>query len=307
MNSQDSISRRSFLIKSTQAASAVLASTALASCSSQHEAECSEPGAGIKFGFTTYTWGKPWDIPTIIANSTKAKAMGVEMRTSQKYAHGVELTINAQQRKEVKKQFKDSPITLVGLATSERYDSPDPAKLKQAIENTKGYLQLCHDVGGTGIRVFPNDFHKEVPREKTIAQIAKAMNELGPVAGQLGQQIRLENHGSAGEMVNLKLMMDQITDPNVRLKLNCDKRDMAGKGLEHNFNLIKDKLGNTIHAHDFKDKGFDYQLQMNLLVKANYKGWILIENSSKVDDRIQALIEQREIFEQMLANAKKKA
>ena len=307
MDLRNDISRRRFLVGTAQVTSGLFLSTGFASCAGSKKSKCSEPGAQIKFGFTTYTWGKPWDIPTIIANSTTAKAMGVELRTSQKYAHGVELTIGAQQRKEVNKQFKDSPITLVGLATSERYDSPDPATLKQAIENTKGYLQLCHDIGGTGIRVFPNDFHKDVPREKTLAQIAKAMNELGPVAGDLGQQIRLENHGSAGEMVNLKIIIDQVTDPNVRLKLNCDKRDMAGKGLEHNFGLIKDKLGNTIHAHDFKDKGFDYQQQMNLLVKANYNGWILIENSSKVDDRVQALIEQREIFEQMLANAKKQA
>ncbi len=306
MNSKSTLSRRLFLIKGGLAAGLAVSADALADCG---KVDCphAKKGPDIRFGFTTYTWGKPWDIPTIIANCVKAKALGVELRTSQKYAHGVELTIDARQRRDVKKRFEDSPVTLVGLATSERYDSPDPAKLKEAIENTKGYLQLCCDVGGTGIRVFPNDFHKDEPREKTIARIAKALNTLGPVAKQLNQQIRLENHGSAGEMVSLKSIMDQVTHPNVRLKLNCDKRDMAGKGLEHNFNLIKDKLGHTIHAHDFKGTNFGYQQLMNLLVKNNYKGWILIENSSKVEDRVAALIEQREIFEKMLANALKQA
>lgn len=300
MNHNKNISRRSFLTNTTIATSLFLTGHSLANCGDEN---CKSAKPHINFGFTTYTWGKPWDIPTIIANCKKAKALGVELRTSQKYAHGVELTLNKKQRKEVKKQFKNSPVTLVGLATSERYDSPDTEKLKKAIENTKAYLKLSHDIGATGIRVFPNDFHKDVPHEKTIAQIAKALNTLGPIAGGFGQQIRLENHGSAGEMVNLKKIMDQVTDPNVRLKLNCDKRDMAGKGLENNFNLIKDKLGNTVHAHDFKDKNFDYQQQMNLLVKAKFKGWVLIENSSKVPDRVQALIEQREIFEKMLKNA----
>lgn len=302
MNYRKHISRRSFLTNTTIATGLFLSGDILADCGGEN-CKSTHNKADIRFGFTTYTWGKPWDIPTIIANCIKAKALGVELRTSQKYAHGVELTIDKHQRKEVKKQFRNSPVTVVGLATSERYDSPDAEKLKQAIENTKAYLELSHDIGATGIRVFPNDFHKDVPREKTIAQIAKAMNTLGPIAGDLGQQIRLENHGSAGEMVNLKLIMDQVTDPNVRLKLNCDKRDMTGKGLEYNFNLIKDKLGNTVHAHDFKDNKFDYQQQMNLLAKANFKGWVLIENSSKVPDRVQALIEQREIFEEMLKNA----
>ena len=306
MNSRSTLSRRRFLIKGGLVAGLAVSADGLANCG---KVDCphAKKGPDIRFGFTTYTLGKPWDIPTLIANCIRAKALGVELRTSQKYAHGVELTLTAGQRRDVKKRFKDSPITLVGLATSERFDSPDPVKLKKAIENTKGYLQLSRDVGGTGIRVFPNAFHKDVPHDKTLTQIAKAMNELGPAAKRLNQQIRLENHGSAGEMVNLKIIMDQVTHPNVRLKLNCDKRDMAGKGLEHNFNLIKDKLGHTIHAHDFKGTGFDYQQQMNLLVKNSYKGWILIENSSKVEDRVAALIEQREIFEKMLANALKKA
>jgi sugar phosphate isomerase/epimerase len=301
-------SRRQFLVRTTEALSAVAVTGSLA-CAAQPKkaASAKSKGSDIRFGFTTYTWGKPWDIPTIIANCTKAKALGVELRTSQNYAHGMELTTDAQRRKEVKKLFGDSAVTLVGLATSERFDSPDAAKLKQAIENAKAYLKLSHDIGGTGIRVFPNDFHKEESKEKTIARIAAAMNELGPVAGGLGQQIRLENHGSAGEMVNLKLIMDQVTDPNVRVKLNCDKRDMAGDGLAHNFGLLADKLGGTIHAHDFKGTDFDYQLQMNLLVKAKYRGWMLIENSSNVDDKVAALIEQREVFEKMLANAIRQA
>jgi len=41
-------------------------------------------------------------------------------------------------------------------------------------------------------------------------------------------------------------------------------------------------------------------LMMDLLVKMDWAGWILLENSSSVPDRVAALIEQRLIFEQML-------
>jgi len=305
MNSANRLSRRRFLVRSGAAATLGLCADALADCG---RVDCphSKKGPDIRFGFTTYTWGKPWDIPTIIANCTKAGAFGVELRTSQNYAHGVELTLTARQRREVKKRFEDSPVTLVGLATSERFDSPDPAKLNRAIENARAYLKLSHDVGATGIRVFPNDFHKDEPHEKTIARIAEALNTLGPAAEELNQQIRLENHGSAGEMVNLKRIMDRVSHPSIRIKLNCDKRDMAGRGLEYNFNLVKDKLGHTIHAHDFRDTQFGYQQLMNLLVKNNYRGWMLIENSSRVEDRLAALIGQRTIFETMLRKAMKK-
>jgi len=85
--------------------------------------------------------------------------------------------------------------------------------------------------------------------------------------------------------------------------VNCDSRDAKGEGFEYNFNLVKDLLGYTIHAHDFKDEVYPYQQMMDLLVKNKWSGWILIENSDKVPDRVAALIEQREIFEGILAQS----
>ena len=67
----------------------------------------------IKLGLCTYQWGRNWDLPTIIANCEKAKVLGVELRTEHK--HRVEPSLGPQHRKEVKKRFADSPVTLVGL------------------------------------------------------------------------------------------------------------------------------------------------------------------------------------------------
>jgi hypothetical protein len=256
-----------------------------------------------RFGFTTYQWGYDWDIPTLIANCSQAKVWGVELRTSQKYAHGVELEIGNEKRREVKKRFEDSPIKLVGIACGERFDSLDSAAVKTAVENSKQFLKLSHDVGSTGLRVFPNDFHPEVPREKTIEQIAKALREIGSFAADYGQQVRLESHGGAGDLVTIRAIMDQVGHPAVRVKLNSDARDKEGKGFEANFHLVKDLLGDTLHLHELTDAEFPYSLQMSLLVKNGWTGWQLLEASAKVPDRLQALKEQREIWDKMLAQA----
>jgi len=97
--------------------------------------------------------------------------------------------------------------------------------------------------------------------------------------------------------------MDQVTQPLVRVKLNSDVRDTRGQGFEHNFNLVKDRLGHTLHLHDLQDEKFPFQLQTNLLVKMNWDGWAMLETSTKVSDRIAALVEQREIFDAMVAKA----
>ena len=294
------ISRRDMLSQGVRTTAGVFATAALTSCSSLRRARTGRSASQVRFGLTTYQWGKDWDLPKLIENCRKAGVFGTELRTSQSYAHGVELDIGAKQRQDVKKSFRDSPVTLVGIATSECFDSPDAEELKTAIENTKGYIRLSHDTGGSGVRVFPNSFQKDVPREKTIEQIGKSLNTVGAFAAGYGQQVRLEAHGSAGELPTIKAIMDRVTEPSVRVKLNCDKRDNEGEGFEHNFNLVKDRLGSTIHGHDFKDPEYPYQLMMDSLVKMGWGGWILLENSRSVPDRVAALIEQRGIFDQML-------
>jgi hypothetical protein len=297
------LSRRDFLGHSLYIATGAATATVLTSCDSLKIIKTKKHAAQTRFGFTTYQWGKDWDVPTLIENCSKAEVFGVELRTSQSYAHGIELELNAQQRLGVKKRFEDSPICLVGLASSERYDSPEQAKLKGAIENTKAFVKLSRDVGSSGVRVFPNSFHDGVPREKTIEQIANALNIVGEFAADYGQQIRLEAHGGAGELPTIRAIMDQVDQPSVRVKLNSDIRDTREGDFEARFNLVKDLLGDTLHLHNLKDTEFPYQLQMDLLVKMGWSGWQLLEVSDKVQDRVQALIEQRQIWDRMLANS----
>src|SRR5687768_8009965 len=107
--------------------------------------------SSMKPGLVTYLWGKDWDVPTIIANCEKSKLLGVELRTEHK--HGVEPTLNAAQRKEVKKRFQDSSVEFIGYGSNVEFDSPDAAILKQNMDLAKELVKLSHDVGGTGVKV----------------------------------------------------------------------------------------------------------------------------------------------------------
>jgi sugar phosphate isomerase/epimerase len=259
--------------------------------------------AKMRIGLATYTWGRDWDIPTLIANCRKAGLAGVELRTCQHYAHGVEVRLSAGQRAEVRQRFADSPVRLVSIACSERMDWPQPEKLKAAIKAAKAQLVLSRDIGCNAVRVFPNQFHREVPRERTIEQIARAMNELGAFAAGLGQEVSLEAHGSAGELPTLRAVMDRVTQPSVRIRLNCDPRDAKGRGFVANFNLVKDLLSRIIHLHDLHDPKYPYQLMVKLLAKARWEGWALMERGDRPPDRIAAMIEQRQVWEGMIEKA----
>ena len=299
MTNRTKTSRRQFLSGTLAAAGACAMGFA-----SEKTPAVEKRFAKIRLGLATYTWGKDWDIGALIENLPKAGVYGVELRTSFKWAHGVEITLTAKQRAEVKKRFADSPVDLVALACSERMDWPDPKRLKKAIEAAKAHIKLSHDVGSRSLRIFPNTFHKNVPREKTIAQIARASDEVGAYAAKLGQQVDIEAHGPAGELPTMAAIMKLVKQPNVRVRLNSDFRDTKGKGFDANFKMVRDHLARTIHIHNLKSK-FPYQRQCELLVEAGWEGWILMENSEKVPDRIEAMIEQRKIWEKMMARAVK--
>jgi sugar phosphate isomerase/epimerase len=227
----------------------------------------------------------------------------VELRTSSNYAHGVEVTLAAAQRAQVKQRFADSPVQIVSIACSERMDWPEPDRLQTAIDAAKTHLPLSHDVGCDVLRVFPNQFHRDVPREKTIEQIARALDELGNFAAGLGQEVSLEAHGPAGELPTMRAIVDRVTQPNVRVRLNCDARDVQGEGFVANFNLVKDFLSRIIHLHDLSDPRYPYQQIVDLLHKAGWEGWALSERGDTVPDRVRALTAERQAWQGLVENA----
>ena len=125
----------------------------------------------IRFGLVTYMWGADWDLPTLLKNCETAKTLGVELRTE--HANRVEPNLNARQRREVRQRFANSPITLIGLGTNEAFHAVDGQLVKASIERSKAFIKLSHDVGGSGVKVKPNDLPKDVPQEKTIEQIGR--------------------------------------------------------------------------------------------------------------------------------------
>ena len=263
--------------------------------------QASESQSKMKLGMVTYLWGKDWDLPTIIANCERSGIEGVETRTT--HAHGVEPTLSAAERKEVRKRFDDSPVLFVGPGSNECFDNPDPARLNAAIEATKAFVRLSHDCGGTGVKVKPNSFHNGVSQETTIAQIARSLNVVGKFAGEYGQMIRLEVHGKCAPLPIMKQIMDQVDLPHVGLCWNCNGQDLDGEGLEHNFDLVKDRFGDTVHVREFDGGGYPYQKLIEMLVRMDYDGWVLLECRGKRDDQVAAYAQQRKLFDEMVAKA----
>jgi sugar phosphate isomerase/epimerase len=294
------LTRRDVLRGGLAAGAAAVAAGPLASVRAAED-----KGAKMRFGLVTYMWGAAWDLPTLIANCRQAKVHGVELRTTHK--HGVEPKLSAAERAEVKKRFADSPVQLVSLGSAECFDHLKGEALAKAVEATKAFIQLSRDVGAGGVKVRPNDLHKEVPREQTIEQIGKGLNVVGKFAADLGQQVRLEVHGGCSDPDVIKQIMGHVTEPAVGVCWNSNGTDLKGKGLEGNFDLLKGRFGATAHVRELDTPGYPWQELIGLFAKMDYAGWLMLEATGKHDDYVAALGKQRELFDQMLAKARQKA
>jgi len=225
----------------------------------------------LKIGLMTYLLGKDWNIETLIKNCTDAGFQSVELRTT--HAHGVEVTLSASERAEVRKRFEDSSLETISLASAFQYHSPDKAELRKNIEGTKEYVLLARDVGATGIRVFPNAFPEGVPREKTMEQIGKALAVDGDFGNDQGVEIRVCVHGQGTNSVDvIKKIIDYSNSRNVFVNWNCNSSDNEGGGLEHNFNLVKERI-RGVHMHDLHDDSYPYRQFLQLLSNSGYKGY----------------------------------
>ena len=255
--------------------------------------------AKMKLGLVTYQWGMDWDVPTLITHCEKAGLSGVELRVD--HAHEVTPKLTADERKTVAKRFADSAVALVGFGTTFEFHSPDPATLQKHIEGSKEYVLLAKDCGATGIKVRPNALPNEVEKEKTMAQIARSLSEVGRFAAEHGQEIRLEIHGGCAPIPVIKAIIDQVPEKNVGLCWNCNPQDLAEPGLKENYASVKQRFSGIVHIRELASKSYPTRELFDLLRAENYGGFLLIEEGDSTlstEERMKRMRQSAEIFQQ---------
>jgi sugar phosphate isomerase/epimerase len=291
-------SRRHFI-------STLLGSSVATGFLAAQDSKLSYKGENIQYGLVTYMWGADWDLPTLITNCTEADVLGVELRIE--HAHKVEPVLTAAQRQQVRAQFEDSKVKVLGMGTNAMFHSPHAAELKKQIESAKAYIKLSHDIGGSGVKVKPDKLPKEVAKEKTLEQIGKALAEVGDYALGFGQEIRLEVHGEVTDLGDVKTVMEVADRDNVRVCWNSNPRDLEGEGIEANFAKVQPFLGETVHIRELNDGKYPWEKLISLLVGADYEGWMLLEATTKHADRVAALADQKRLFTSLVTAARKAA
>ncbi|HEV8130380.1 MAG TPA: TIM barrel protein [Acidobacteriota bacterium] len=234
------------------------------------------PNRGPRLGTVTYNIAKDWDVDTIIKNLTEVGMEGVELRTT--HAHGVEITLTTEQRVTVKKRFESSPVRIAGLGTTCEYHAANPQVVRKNVEETKEWIKLAKDIGSPSVKVRPNGLRKDVPEEKTLEQIGKALKECAAFALDHGIRIQLEVHGPETSRVpRIRKILDYAGDPSsLWICWNSNQTDLLDGGLERNFNLVKNKIG-QVHMRDLFLEEYPWRRLLQLLNNVNFQGYCFAE------------------------------
>jgi sugar phosphate isomerase/epimerase len=229
---------------------------------------------GFHLGSITYNVLKDQDLEGVIRILEAAGFEGVELRTGHK--HGVEPSLSAVERKDVRKRFEKSKVRLVAYGTTCEFHSPDVGIRNKQVEIAKQFVDLARDTGAKGVKVRPNDLPVAVPKETTVANIGAALRELGEYGAGKGVEIWLEVHGSKTSVPAVAAAVMQATKHgNAGLCWNCNNVDIVGGSVEASFRLLAQWIRH-VHIHELND-GYPYGELFTLLRKARYDRYTMCE------------------------------
>jgi sugar phosphate isomerase/epimerase len=237
----NTLSRRSFLAASVLAGTGGLR-TPLAKA---------EEAAKFKLGIVTYNVPKDWDLPALLKVCKDVGISAIECRTTHK--HGVEPSLSADQRKDVKKQFADSGVVFWGCGSVCEFHSDNPAVVKKNVEDCKQFVKLVQDIGGRGVKVRPNGVPKGADEQKTFEQIGKALQECGKAAADAGIEICVEVHGPITQLPkNMKTIMEACGHKSVGVTWNSNATDVEKGSVAAAFELLKPWI-RSCHINDLEN------------------------------------------------------
>jgi sugar phosphate isomerase/epimerase len=246
----------------------------------------SPPGpAKFRLGLVSYNIAVGWDLPKMLRVCKAAGIEGVEFRTT--HAHKVEPALSSEARADVKKACADAGVVPVALGSVCEFHAPDPAVVQKNIETCRDFCKLAADIGAAGVKVRPNGLPKNVPVEKTLEQIGKALAECGKAAADHGVEIFVEVHGpGTSKPAHMRTILDACGHKAVAACWNSNGTDLVGGSVAESFALLAKDIRHC-HINELVS-GYPYRDLFARLRGIGYDRWTMIEIGQPIAEAADA-------------------
>src|SRR5205809_5499027 len=97
------------------------------------------------------------------------------------------------------------------------------------LAEARRFIDLAQALGAPYVRVFGNNYVKDVPRVEMLAHIAAGLRELGDYAQPKGVTVLIESHGDFTDSPSLLELLRQADSPAVQLLWDAHHTFVSGQ------------------------------------------------------------------------------
>jgi len=151
---------------------------------------------------------------------------------------------------ETKRQLKAHGLSVSCLGASAQMHDLDPAKYAAQLDEARRFIDLAHALSAPYVRVFGNEYVKDVPREQMLAHIGGALRSLGDYAKPKNVTVIIESHGDFTDSPALLEILQRADSHNVALLWDAHHTYVSGK--EQPEDTVR-QLGRYIRHTHLKD------------------------------------------------------
>ncbi|HEY3396272.1 MAG TPA: sugar phosphate isomerase/epimerase family protein [Armatimonadota bacterium] len=196
------------------------------------------------------TWVAPdWSLEQHLTAAIRYGYDALEPRCGNQ-KHGVELSATKRQRADIKSQCEDCGVEIACVATSLKYNLPQPEQIAEAVEETKRYLQLAADLGSPNLRVFGGLPVEETTLEESQDRVAAALAQCVKVADKCGVNLCLETHDRFCRSAETAGVINRVDHPRLGYCWDILHTARMGETAEESWENLQGQVYHC-HIHDY--------------------------------------------------------
>ncbi len=238
----------------------------------------------MKYAFMTFSCPE-LTLDQVLAMATRFGYDAVEPRIDSQHGHGIETSLTAAERAQVRRKVAAGGVALCCLATSHSY--ADPAKAAKEVEGTIASVRLAADVGAPRVRVFGGRIPAGVSREQASDLLVDSLRSVAREIAGLGVTVCMETHDDWCDPSDLAAVIRRVNHG--AIAVNWDIMHpvrRAHKTVQEAFDTLKPWIQH-VHFHDGVTAGdgnlvfarigsgeVDHRAAVRLLKQAKYAGYL---------------------------------
>ncbi len=204
----------------------------------------------------------------------------IEFRTEWGHAHGVELGAPSAKLGSTRQALTDAGLAASCIATSVRFNAPDPADHASQRETLRRYVELAAEVGAPYIRTFSDGLPEGDPalRDRVLGLAASSYASIDDWAGQHGVVVLVETHTNMlGQWA--RQILDGAGAANVGVLWHVGHHLRRGQSVDEAYGYLQ---GHIHHVHftaheDPYVTDADNQRSFDLLAAERFDGYFSVE------------------------------